>query len=354
MQMDFLIIGQGLAGSLLAWELIRRNYRVIVVDSGEQNASLIAAGIINPMTGIRLALTPDVVTLMPAAQKFYAELAEHFDQPFYHEMPMLRLFRNKAEQVQGNKRLRQLNYQPYLALPDKSLPLPPNTHAPMGWLEQKQTGYLSVAELLENLKQFLLERQAYRQEQINYQTININQGITWNGINAHKLIFCEGHQATQNPWFNWLPLQPAKGEILTVNPEITLPKMILNYGNWLLPTEQNRALIGATFQREVVNNQPTEQGKSELLMNLQAINPELARAEIVNHQAGIRPCTADRFPLIGQHPKYHNLLIFNGFGSKGSLQIPWYCQRFADFLQQQTLLPATCDSQRYYASHFPG
>lgn len=347
MRIDFLIIGQGLAGSLLAWELIRRDYRVIVIDSGEQNASLIAAGIINPVTGIRMALTPDVDTLLPAAQNYYSQLAEHFSQVFYHEMTMLRLFRNKAEQVQGNKRSRQKNYQPYLALSDKPLPLTPEIHAAMGWLEQKQTGYLSAAELLGHLKQFLVEKQAYRQEMLSYKAININQSITFQDINAQKLIFCEGHLSSQNPWFSWLPMQPVKGELLTIETEHNLPDAILNNGHWLLPLTQNTARTGATFDRETINNEPTEQGQQTLLMELKAMNGRLANATILSHQAGVRPCSADRFPFIGRHPQHDKILIFNGFGAKGSLQIPWYCQRFADYLQQQTPLPASCDINRY-------
>ena len=53
MKVDYLIIGQGLAGSLLAWELIQRRCSVVVVDNGNENASQIAAGLINPITGMR-------------------------------------------------------------------------------------------------------------------------------------------------------------------------------------------------------------------------------------------------------------------------------------------------------------
>lgn len=354
LQTDFLIIGQGLAGSLLAWELTRRDYRVMVVDSGKPNASTVAAGIINPMTGIRLALPPNVEALLPTARTFYVQLAESFGQPFYHEMPMLRLFCNKMELSFGLKRLHQLNYQAYLELPEKPQPLITEINAPLGYIKQKQTGYLSVAQLLERLKKFLIDRQAYRQDILDYQDIKLSHHITWRDINARRIIFCEGHQASQNPWLNWLPMQPAKGEILTITTEIMLPDAILNYGNWLLPTSHNTARIGATFERDMINNLPTGEGKQALLTNLKSISLRLAQAQAVNHQAGIRPCTADRFPFIGKHPHDDKLMIFNGFGSKGSLQIPWYCQRFADYLQHHTPLPVSCDIQRFHASHFPG
>jgi len=60
MMIDFLIVGQGLAGSLLAWELIQRGCSVLVVDKGEENASQVAAGLINPVTGIRFVKSGSV------------------------------------------------------------------------------------------------------------------------------------------------------------------------------------------------------------------------------------------------------------------------------------------------------
>lgn len=355
MHTDFIIVGQGLAGSLLAWELIRRGYHVVVVDSGQQNASLIAAGIINPVTGIRLALTPDIQVLLPAADKFYAQLSEFFGQPFYHELPMLRLYRNESEQDYGNLRTNQHDYNTYLERPDKQQPLISEFNTPFGWIKQKQTGYLSIAKLLNHLKHYLLERQAYRQDSINYQDIDLSHGITWQDITAKRIIFCEGFQASQNTWFSWLPMQPAKGEILTIKSDVNMPNTLLNYGNWLLPVSENTARIGATFDRESINNLPTDQGKQTLLINLKSVNPSLAeRAKVLTHQAGIRPCTADRFPFIGNHPHHDTIMIFNGFGAKGSLQIPWHCQHFADFLQHNIPLPVSCDIQRYQKTHFPG
>ncbi|QLH32628.1 MAG: FAD-binding protein [Cyclobacteriaceae bacterium] len=36
MMIDYLIVGQGLAGSCLAWQLVQRGKRVIVIDKPEK------------------------------------------------------------------------------------------------------------------------------------------------------------------------------------------------------------------------------------------------------------------------------------------------------------------------------
>jgi len=337
---DFLIIGQGLAGSLLAWELMQRGCKVVIVDNGLENASQVAAGLVNPITGLRLVKSAEVDTLLPAAKHCYAQLADFFQQPFYIEKPMLRLFTNDNEFNNAAKRLNNPAYQDYLGeLQPLGASLKPIA-APFGFLEQQQTAYLLTRPLLNCLKDYFIARNSYRQAEFDGQDV----------INAKQIIFCEGYQATQNHWFSWLPFQAVKGEILTLAHQSELPDKILNNGHWLIPLNAGQIRIGATFDRDNLNTQPTEQGKNELLNALRHIAPDVTATALLSHQANIRPCTLDKQPFIGLHPKHPQLAIFNGFGAKGSLQIPWYSGQFADALLHGTPLPPSCAIQRYFKS----
>ena len=52
MKVDFLIIGQGIAGSTLALELLKREKTVLVVDRQDAGSSTrVAAGLVTPLTG---------------------------------------------------------------------------------------------------------------------------------------------------------------------------------------------------------------------------------------------------------------------------------------------------------------
>ena len=355
MQTDFLIIGQGLAGSLLAWELMARGCRVVVVDNGDNNASKVAAGIINPVTGMRLVKTEDVETLLPAALKLYAQLSTNFGQAFYIPKPLIRLFRDQDELSYCKKRQRLPDYAPYLGELSSVGTHTGGFAAPFGFVLQHQTGHLLTLPLLSKIRQFCLDRDAYRTSEVAYEAIQASDSkVTYNDLSAQQVIFCEGHNACNNPWFSWLPFQPAKGEILTLAHQLELPDAIINYGNWLLPSTDNKVRVGATFDRERINTLPTAEGKQALLAVLKPYNPSLAQSAVCDHQAGVRPCTADRQPFIGKHPLKHRIAIFNGFGAKGSLQIPWYSQRFAELLLYNKPLPAACDIQRYTSSHFAG
>jgi len=346
MPVDFLIIGQGLAGSLLAWELLQRGCKVMVLDSGHENASQVAAGLINPVTGMRLVKSGDVDTLLPAARQLYRQLSGVFKQDFYQEKTMLRLLRTEAEVSACQKRLADPAYRDYLGalLGSDRLCAPINQFAAV--LEQKQTAYLLTRPLLACLKDYFISRNSYRQTSLDYRDIHWQPKPRWQDITAGQIIFCEGYQAQHNPWFSGLPYQPAQGEILTLESETEFAGPMLNFGHWLIPVGANRFRVGATFARMQTDASPTEAGKVELLQALDKVFPAGSQTRVIAHQANIRPCTADRRPFIGQHPRQAGCWIFNGFGAKGSLQIPWYSQHLVDSLLTGRPLQPACNIER--------
>ena len=342
---DYLIIGQGLAGSLLSWELIKQGCSIHLIDNQQENASQIAAGLINPVTGMRLVKNSNINTLLPTAKQTYQELSQFFKQDFYIEKPMLRILRNEKEILKFHQRIQDKTYLDYLET--EISPAPGLINAPLGIIQQKQTGYLLTQKLLACLKKFLQEKQCYQATQFDYQDLHFDNGISWQDISAKKIIFCEGYQAIYNPWFKYLPFQLAKGEILTMTAKQALAPELLNYGHWFIPLNKHQFRTGATFDNINLNTQATVQGKNTLLQALIQIMPMLDSATVDKQQANIRPTTLDKMPFIGQHPEHQNLAIFNGFGAKGSLQIPYYSQRFVQYLLNQAPIAIEVNCQRY-------
>ncbi len=343
---DYLIIGQGLAGSLLSWELIKQGSSIYLLDNQQENASQIAAGLINPITGMRLVKSNKLDTLLPCAKLTYKELSQFFKQDFYIEKPMLRILRNEKEILKFQQRTQDRSYLDYLETELKSATA--SIRAPLGIIQQKQTGYLLTKQLLACLKRFLQENQCYQASQFNYQELHFDKGISWQDITAKKIIFCEGYQAIYNPWFKYLPFQLAKGEILTLTAKQALAPELLNYGHWFIPLSEHQFRTGATFDNINLNINPTDQGKNTLLKALIQVMPMLDSATIDKQQANIRPTTLDKMPLIGLHPEHKNLAIFNGFGAKGSLQIPYYSKRFVQYLLHEHPIAAEVSCQRFF------
>jgi len=346
MEIDYLIIGQGLAGSLLAWELIQRQQKVIIVDNNQENASLVAAGLINPVTGMRFVKSANVDQLLPSAINYYQRLSQVFQQSFYIEKPMLRLLRNKKEIIACQKRFQDPEYDNYLG---EILASHPDINSTLGVLKQKQTGYLLTKPLLTALKTYFISVNAYLESEIHYAEITINPTLKWKNIQPKQIIFCEGHHATKNPWFSNLPFQPVKGEIICATATQQIQQSILNYGHWFIPLDNNQFRTGASFDRDNLDTVITAEAKETLVSSLKQVYPSVNIEHISKQQAGVRPTTRDKMPFVGQHPKHSELYIFNGFGAKGSLQIPWHCQNLADHLLHNKAISASSNILRYHS-----
>ncbi|WP_428354102.1 NAD(P)/FAD-dependent oxidoreductase [Methyloprofundus sp.] len=344
-QVDYLIIGQGLAGSILSRELIKQGCSIQLIDNQKENASQIAAGLINPITGMRLVKNKELDILLPSAKQTYLQLGQFFQQDFYLEKPMLRVLRNTQELQKFKQRIQDSAYLDYLE--PNLRPAPDSIIAPLGIIQQKQTGYLLTQKLLACLKSYFQKKNCYQAEQLDYQDLTINDNIQWQDITAKKIIFCEGYQAINNPWFKYLPFQLAKGEILTLTTAQTLLPELLNFGHWLIPLNKHQFRTGATFDNINLNTLTTQKGKNTLLKALTRVMPALNSATIDTQQANIRPTTLDKMPFIGQHPEHKNIMIFNGFGAKGSLQIPYYSKQFVQHLLTNAPIAPAVNCQRY-------
>lgn len=339
---DSLIIGQGLAGSILAWQLMQRGQRVIVVaDQSAASASRVAAGLFNPVTGKRLLLQEDAETVIPAALSFYEHVEQRFKKKLFHKKKMLRILRSKNECALFDQRTQNVAYRPYLG---EASTAPSLLQAEHGIFVQRKTGYLDTNALLDCFKDFFVTHESYIESRFRHDDLVINKAtVSWHGIDARRVIFCEGSMATKNSWFNWLPFQPAKGEILSFTSEQQLPEQIINGGKWLLPTADGNFKTGATYDQNLSNIEPSAAGKSELVDGLQSLLSSPLNFKLVDHQAGVRPNTLDKQPFIGSHPSQPQLAIFNGFGSKGSMLIPYYAERFASHLIDDSAIPEEAD-----------
>lgn len=347
--LDYLIIGQGLAGSLLAWELIRRGLNVAVMDNGHRDASSrVAAGLINPVTGLRLVKSPHTEVWLRVATETYADLEAAFGRRIYHPLPMWRLFTQAKQQQAWRERLTEAAYGDYLGeiqSPERALPY----RAERGFAEVRHTAYIDTKALLEGARRWLQAREALLASEVDYAQIRPGaESVRYEGLVARRLVFCEGWRGVDNPWFGYLPLSPVKGEILTLQHQGRLPPVIANFGKWLLPLARDRFKLGASYDWRHRDQRPTEQARVHLMEALETALHSSLETELLAHEAGLRPNTRDRLPLLGAHPSHPRLWIFNGFGSKGAMMIPYYARHLAEHLDGDLPLAAHCDIGRWH------
>src|SRR6478609_3753118 len=93
MQVDYLIIGQGICGTMLSWFLQKEGKTFLIIDDNNENSSSkIAAGIVNPVTGRRYAYTWMIDELMSFAWDSYSEMGRYFERSFIFEKSIIDFF----------------------------------------------------------------------------------------------------------------------------------------------------------------------------------------------------------------------------------------------------------------------
>ena len=92
----------------------------------------------------------------------------------------------------------------------------------------ENSGNLDLVAFIKKSDQFFKED--IISQTFDYSNLKIEEdGIIYKTIKAKHIIFCEGHLVKHNPFFNWIPLKPAKGEIITIQTnELNFKNKILN------------------------------------------------------------------------------------------------------------------------------
>ncbi len=344
---DYLIVGQGIAGSVLADKLLARGRKVVVVDDGHKTSSTrVAAGMVNPLAGKRFALAPDSEWLLPSAQDYFHQLSQQVGRQLFFPLPIRRILRNEQEQTQLDKRQADPAYAPYLGeiSPPGSLE---DVYDPLGSFVIRGGGYVASGPLLESLRARLqaagaLVEAAFRHDDLHLEA----DGVRWGERTFRTVVFCEGMRVRDNPWFRDIPTDPVKGEILDLTFPGPLPDEVLNKGKWLLPVGSGELRLGATYDRSSLDMEPTAEGRERLLKAFREIYP-LGRGEsVTGHVAGVRVCTRDNQPLMGRHRQHPALALFNGFGSKANSLVPGWAEVFTDHLDERKALPPSVDLYR--------
>lgn len=337
LEYDFIILGQGLAGSVLASTLIKRGQRVLVLDNAHSGSSTqVAAGIINPITGHRLNISDHFFDYYPAAKSFYVKFEFDTEQSFFKTIKQTRLIKNQGQSDFLDKRLGQSDYQNLLQKSDSSN----FDQSDFGSIDINQTAVVDTKTLLSATKKWLQSQSSYAKHCFNYSDLEVTKtGISIGQWHAKRIVFCEGYQAIHNPWLQHLPFKLAKGEILTLDMKAKRPDRMLSWGQWLVPDSSNQqnAKLGSNFVWGDLSLNPIEESKAKMLDSLKQ-HTNLS-GNVLLHEVGIRPTTIDRKPFIGRLSKLDNAFCFNGFGSKGCLLVPYYAELMADHLLLDLPLP---------------
>lgn len=345
MKVDYIIVGLGLSGLAFSKELEDNGNSFIVFEDYSQNSTVVAGGVYNPVILKRFTPVWNADVQLKTALPFYAELEKKFKKKYDFKVDIYRIFKSVEEQndwfVACDKPLLQ-NYMVPEIINEKYYGVLAN----FGFGKLKNTGRIDTKLLLEDYTKYLLNTGKLFNESFNYKELEINENsIKYNGIIAGKIVFCEGFGLQKNPFFNYLPMQEVKGELLIIHaPELNV-EFLIKAAVFVLPLGDNYYKVGATFNWIDKTNSPSENGKKELIDKLATFIK--VPYTIVDHIAGIRPTVKDRRPLVGVHPKYKNMAILNGLGTRGVMIAPAAAKALYNHLENNYTLDSEIAIDRF-------
>lgn len=341
-----LIIGQGLAGTALAWHLWERGVPFLVVDRDEPvTCSKVAAGLITPITGMRLTVSWRYTMFYREALIFYRRCGQRLGQRFFFPRGYVRLLKNEAEMAKWQKRRCDPDMQPFLH------PQPPKLdaeviHSPENGFQQRHAAWLDTPAYLRASRDFFASLDAWVKADVQPADVRDDgTGVEWQGRRFSHVIWAQGWSAEKHPLFSWVPFQSARGTILTVQAEMQGERRILNRSCWLLPRPDGSLRAGSTYEWKFEDaNIPDPAQVAQLEANLHSLLK--VPAAITAAQTAVRPIIKNQQALMGTHPSHPRVAFLNGLGSKGSLRSPWLARHLIEHLLDAKPLDPELDLQR--------
>ena len=239
-EVDVIIVGQGVAGTCLAWQLHFEGVTFAIIDNNpEVSSSKIAAGLMTPITGKKLALMPDWDFYWKTSSQFYHRIELEVKRQLFYVRPSLRIFKSEEERElylrKSPSHYPQLVREPAPALKDTAI------QNEYGCFEMPGAGQLAMGELLEATREFF-DKEIYHVDLNHSQMVKLTahgkkQGVEVESLrlSARYMIFCEGAQVVNNPWFQDVEMVPAKGEILTIKAQELSEHRVMHHHLWVVP-----------------------------------------------------------------------------------------------------------------------
>ena len=345
MKVDYIIVGLGLAGLAFVEELIAAKKTFLVFEDDSQTSSLVAGGVYNPVILKRFTPVWNAKEQLEIALPFYKKIEEKLNIKIDEKFVVKKSFKSIEDQNNWFGALDKPKLIDYL---DANLDTK-NYHgvlADFNFGNVNGTGRIDTKKLVESYRTYLEDSKLIRFENFEHQELNLKEEvIVYKDVEASKIVFCEGFGIKENPYFNYLPLNEAKGELLTIYaPDLNID-FLLKSTLFVMPLGGNLYKVGATFNWTDKTSNPSEEGKEELVEKLKkVINVDYT---IVSQSAGIRPTVAGRRPLVGVHPKHSQLVVLNGLGTRGVMIAPTVAKNLFNHLEFSEDLDKEVDIIRF-------
>lgn len=332
MKVRFLVVGQGIAGTFVAKALADKEESFVVVDAYHPlTPSRIAGGAFNPLVFKRLTKSWMADDILPVMHSAVGDLEQRTGMELLKKYPLYKIFSGEPDIQFWQERVEKTNLESYAdSIPSRDI-TDRMINMPYGAGKVHGAGRVLLKPMLAGFRAVLMEHEQLIEDEFDYSALEVTPtGYNWKGIDAEHLIFCEGPGISQNPYFNFLPFKSTKGEVMTIAFTNDFPEVMINKRATIIPQKDSLYKFGSTYNWVDLNTEPTREALLELKLKLKNITTKAY--EIKEHLASVRPTSNDRRPIIGAHPRYKNMWILNGMGSKGMMLAPYFSEELVEHI----------------------
>lgn len=348
MNVDYIIVGQGICGTFLSYYLMQENKSVYVIDEYKANtASRVASGVINPVTGRRIVKTWKIDELMPFANNAYNEISNFLKiDNVIQPKTILDIHATKQMQQAFEKRLHSQEHD-YIDACNNEIFWKKYFEFELGIGEISPAYLIDLTVLLSSFRNHLISLGCLSEGRFSQNELQLkDDSVVYKNISAKKIIFCDGINAVQNTYFKHLPFAFNKGEALIVSIPGLPEDFIYKQGFSLVPCgDKDLFWTGSVYEWNFENDLPTNDFKirsEDYLKHFLKIP-----FTIKKHVAAIRPANTERRPFAGLHNSYKQTGILNGMGTKGCSLAPYYAKQLTQHILYDAPIDAEADVRRF-------
>lgn len=331
---DFLIVGQGIAGTLLSWNLKKRGKHVIIIDPGHiGSSSMVAAGIVNPVTGKNFVCSWRADEFLPEARKTYDQMSLELGIPVYTMSNIIRAIDKAQGENDWLARTADPRVSQYMLPQADTSTFQGKVRPAFSYGELTGTFHVHMSRILKSYNHLWKTEGCLIGDAFKHNQLVVGPDyLRYNEWSFKNIVFCEGYQIVNNPFFSDYPMAPSKGQAFMIRiPNATFTKM---YKDQIFLVHQHDDIYwaGGGYEQRAKDGEPTPEGFRILKDQLDQILT--VPYEIIDHKAAIRPTMQQRRPVIQAHSEIKGLYTFNGLGTKGASMAPLIACRMAEALEQ--------------------
>ena len=345
MEVDYIILGQGVSGTFLSYYLQKAGKKILVIDDNQPfTASKIASGVINPITGRRVVRTWMIDEIMPFAANAYQEIGNEIKETLIQQCNILNFHPSLQMKQAFDDRMPEDH--DLLSKPENEAELNQYFNFNFGVSETNPCWLADMQATLAGWRKKLADNNLLLEEKFNWDDCIVKEdSITYKDITAEKIFCCEGAPGARNPYFELLPYSKNKGEVIIAKipglPRTNIFKQSLT----IVPWKDDLFWIGSPYEWNYSDVNPTAMFRVKTQLQLQQWLK--LPYQIMDQWAAERPANVERRPFAGLHPLLPSVGILNGMGTKGCSLAPFFAHELAQYVINKTPINPLADVNRF-------